>query len=373
MHRREEPVEVALEVARRDPDVLRARPACERVHRRVEPPGLVVEAEPLRHLELEPLLKLDRERALRRRGNCLGAGHLLHERRLVLLQVVERLAHDRALHPGLVVVEQRVVGLVVVAVEALDVALAQLQVVPQHGQEAREVVALSGLDPDGIAERRRARHLRPEVGRNLAFLLPVAAGDPDEARLEGVVLVLLLEARELVHEPADLRRDELVVRDPPERRQLLGADAGAARRHHHLLVPAEQLGRRRQVRDFAQTPAKLFEGRAHALHASAPVQRIWLASALERAGICKRYCAAAGPCSSGDGFRPRPSPTVRSVVQPEGEVVLGASPPARLLPREMPLLAALEGISRGFLATHRCGRAGSESRLAAHSRRIFMR
>src|SRR5581483_1851873 len=39
----------------------------------------------------------------------------------------------------------------------------------------------------------------------------------------------------------------------------------------------------------------------------------------------------AGPCSSGGGFRPRPPPTVRSVVQPEGEVVLGASPPARPL------------------------------------------
>src|SRR5213075_1604843 len=37
----------------------------------------------------------------------------------------------------------------------------------------------------------------------------------------------------------------------------------------------------------------------------------------------------AGPRSSGGGFRPRPLPTVRSAVQPEGEVVLGASPPAR--------------------------------------------
>ena len=68
VHRREESVEVVLEVARRDADVLRACTARERMDGRVEPPGGVVEAEPAHNLELELPLELDRKRARRRLG-----------------------------------------------------------------------------------------------------------------------------------------------------------------------------------------------------------------------------------------------------------------------------------------------------------------
>ena len=40
-------------------------PRRERVHGRVEPPGVLVEAEPAQHLELELLLQVERERARR--------------------------------------------------------------------------------------------------------------------------------------------------------------------------------------------------------------------------------------------------------------------------------------------------------------------
>ena len=69
-------------------------------------------------------------------------GDLLHERRLVLLQVVEEPAHLLRLHPALVVVEHDVVRLVV-DLEAVDVALPQVEVLAQHGQERGEVVPLA--------------------------------------------------------------------------------------------------------------------------------------------------------------------------------------------------------------------------------------
>src|SRR5207302_5706971 len=59
VHRPEEAAEVPREVAGGDADVLDARARRERVHRRVEPPGVVGEPERVRDLELEHLLRLD--------------------------------------------------------------------------------------------------------------------------------------------------------------------------------------------------------------------------------------------------------------------------------------------------------------------------
>ena len=103
-----------------------------------------------------------------RRGAAMPPlrGDLLDERRLVLLQVVEDPAHFLRLHPALVVVEHDVVRLVA-DLEALDVALAQVEVLAQHGQECLEVVVLARLDPDRVRERGRARHLGAQVGRHL--------------------------------------------------------------------------------------------------------------------------------------------------------------------------------------------------------------
>src|SRR5215211_6474474 len=106
VHRREEAVEVVLEVARRDPDVVDRAPRGERVHRRIEPPRRLFEPEALDHLALEHLLRLDRERpAARDLAVPAGARDLLHERRLVLLHVVEELAHLGRFHVALEVVE----------------------------------------------------------------------------------------------------------------------------------------------------------------------------------------------------------------------------------------------------------------------------
>ena len=127
------------------------------------------------------------------------------------------------------------------------------------GRNELEVVCLARLDPDGIGERRRAGHLRAQVGRYLAQLLPVAGGDADEARLERVVLVLLAPVAQVVEELADLGRGELGVRDPADGGHHLGAQRRTAGRHHHVLVPAEQGRRLHEIGDLGEAPPQLVE------------------------------------------------------------------------------------------------------------------
>ena len=165
--------------------------------------------------------------------------------------------HLCRLHAALVVVEHDVVRLVA-DLEAVDVALAQVEVLAEHGQERREVVVAPRGHPDRVRERRRARHLRTQVGRHLARLVPVARRDADEARLERVVLVLVSEVVQVLEETADISRDELRMGDPADGCELLGANRRAAARHHHLLVPAEQ--RRGLPRD-PESPRGVAAGR----------------------------------------------------------------------------------------------------------------
>ena len=263
VHRGEEPVKAVVEVACGDADVVAADRRREGVHGRVEPPRRLVEAETAHDLELELLLPLDREHLAGRWRLALGGRQLLDEGRLLLFQVVEDRSHLGRRQAALEVVEEGVVGLGVVALEAGDVAAAQLEVLTQRREEAREVVVLACLDPDGERERGRPRHLGPQLGRHLARLLEVLAGHRDQARLERVGVVLGREGGELVEQAADLGRDELVVDDPAERRELLGPGRRTARRHHHVLVPAEQRGGAGDVADLGQSLAQLFERGGH--------------------------------------------------------------------------------------------------------------
>ena len=177
----------------------------------VETPLRRVEAEAADHLELESLLGFEREADAAERPLTFGAGGR-DERHLLLLELVEDLTHLRRLHPGLEVVQEHVVGLVVV-VEALDVAAAEVEVVPQGRQELREVGLLARLHPDGHRERGGAAHLGAQLGGHPASLLPVAADDADQAGLVRVVVERLLVRCELVEQPAHLvGRERLVLR-----------------------------------------------------------------------------------------------------------------------------------------------------------------
>ena len=173
-------------------------------------------------------------------------------------------AHLGRLHPRLEVVEEHVVRLVV-ALEALDVAALQLDGALEVGEEECEVVVLACLRPDVVRLGGGAGHLGGELGGDAAHLVVVAARRPDQRRLVGVVVELLLVPGEILEQRADLVGDELLVRDPVERRQLLPADRAAARRHHHGLVPEQHLQGPAQVVDLGQACLQLVKALFHGL------------------------------------------------------------------------------------------------------------
>ena len=235
----------------------------ERVDGGVEAPLRRIEAEAADHLQLELLLPFERERDAADRTLPLLAD-CRDERYLLLLDPVEDRPHLGRLHPWLEVVEEHVVRIVVV-VEALDVAAAEIEVVAQRGEKLREVLLLPGLHPHGHCERGGSRHLGAQLGRNPARLLPVATDDSDQAGLVRVVVEGLLERRQLVQQPAETVGGERLVRDPPDRGELLGADAAAAGRHLHLLVPGEQRLRVLEIGDLADAFLQVCERGLHDL------------------------------------------------------------------------------------------------------------
>ncbi len=264
VHRREDRVDVALLVARRQADVLRARAGRERVHRQVEAREGGVEAEALDDLERVLVLCVDGPGAGQEGVVAVDRAVLGDQRHELGFELVEDAPHLRRLHPRLVVVEQDVVRLVVV-LEALDVAALQLDGALELGEEEREVVVRARLRPDVMGLGGGARHLGGQLGRHAPRLLPVAPGRADQARLVGVVVETLLVRGELVEKRADLVGDEPLVRDSVEGRHLRAPDGASPRRHHHGLVPEEDLQGPPQVVDLGQACLQLVETLLHRL------------------------------------------------------------------------------------------------------------
>ena len=184
----------------------------------------------------------------------------MHELRERGLDLVEDLRDLGRRHERLEVVQQHGVRRVV-PLEALDVALLQLEVPLEDGEEGGEVVVRPRLDPDLVALRARAQHLGAELGRHLPVLLPVVTRDADQAGVVGVGIERLLERSELLEQRADLVVGELLVRDAAERRERLGARRVPAGRHRDPLVPAEHAHRPMEVGDLGEPLAERAEVR----------------------------------------------------------------------------------------------------------------
>ena len=234
-------VEAVVEVARRQPDVLRPAAGRERVHGRVEPPGRRRRSRSgARPRARTVFWRLEVEAsAPATRGSGSASATLLHELRLVLLHVGEQRPHLGARHAALVVVEQRVVRLREVAVEARDVAPAQ----------RRGSAAASGRN-DAKSSCSRAPHPRPQPERRRSAPSPRAgrtapctpSASRGARRGSGSPRTSRTAAPARTPASSSSRRPtsgdgELLVGDAAERRQLLRADGRAARRHHRLLVP----------------------------------------------------------------------------------------------------------------------------------------
>ena len=145
----------------------------------------------------------------------------------------------------------------------------------QVRQQEAEVVALARLAPSVLAGRSRSREIGLEVGRHAARLLVVAARDPDQARLGGVLRQRLLVVRKVVQEQPDLVRRKAVVLHAHERRELVGASSGTAWGHLRALVPGQ--------------------------HGARPVEVMHLGQALAQLGVLSRLHTATLSAASGGG------------------------------------------------------------------------
>ena len=261
VHPGPERAQVRRLVARRHPDVRAREGGRERVHGRVEPVRAVCEAEVAQHAVEELLLRRDREVAFEE-GVVGGLAGLAHDRGQLRAEHVEDRLHLGRRHPRLVLVEEGVVGRVAL-LHVLGPAERDVVDALERGPEDGEVVRLARLEPGDVRLAALARPVGGELGRDAARLLPVAAGDADQARVVGVVVELVLERRELVEQAADLVGDEPLVRDPGERGGHLRAGGGALRRHHRPLVPAGDRGGLLEVVDLGQPLLQIRQRGAH--------------------------------------------------------------------------------------------------------------
>ena len=207
------------------------------MHGRVEPPRALLEAE-----RREDALA---ERALERRPGTAGRGTTASTAGASRTSsastgriVAEDLGHLGRLHERLEVVEERRVRRVV-PLEALDVAPLELEVALERREEAARSRSFARASIQTWLPSAAARiiSVRSSVGTRRCFSQSRRV-TRIEAGVVRVVVERLLERAQALEQSPDLVVDELLVRDPAERRERLGAGGVAAGRHRDLLVPA---------------------------------------------------------------------------------------------------------------------------------------
>ena len=246
------------------PSAVGRRERCSDSSRR---PGERIEADVDEHPAHQPALIVGRERPLERlRRTAFGARprDLGNERCEPLAQAREQLDDLRRAHARLIVVQQRVVGVLGVR-EAVDVAAGQIDQHAQVRQEGLEVVGAARLGPGVLPRRARAGELCVELAGHPQRLAAVAARDAQQ----GVVAVGRLGrlgshcrrvvecvAVEGVEPDADLGGGQALVVQALNRRDVLGAGARSVLRHHRLLVPVEQTRDRLEVGELGHALAQ---------------------------------------------------------------------------------------------------------------------
>ena len=178
--------------------------------RRIESPRVGTEAELGDDLLRDSFLTVDGKVPGHERVVDLDVAELCDQRNELRLELGEDLAHLCSRRVRLEVVEQDVVRLLD-AVEAVDVAAAQLHGPFHDGQEELEVRLGFCLDPDRTRLCRGARHLRAQLRRDARRFLVLTPGDPDERRVVGVGLERVLEWTKLVEQATRLVIDQELV------------------------------------------------------------------------------------------------------------------------------------------------------------------
>ncbi|MEJ7568101.1 MAG: hypothetical protein WKF41_07535 [Gaiellaceae bacterium] len=231
------------------------------MHRRIESPRPLFEAEPRQHLLEEVLLRRDRIVAVEE-GVVCGLAGLAHDRRQLRAEHVEDRAYLRRLHPRLVLVEEGVVGRVA---RLLALGPAQRDAVhpPERREEDRKIGGRPRLQPRRLRLRALAQPGGGELGRDAPRLVPVTTHDSQQARVVGVVLEPIRQRLRALEQPSELVVDEALVDDSAQRRERLRARRSAERRHRRPLIPVEHAQRLLEIVDLGQALLQLGESLVH--------------------------------------------------------------------------------------------------------------
>ncbi len=182
------------------------------MRRLVDAPLVVGVAEASQDLEAEPALHGRFELAFEEGVvDVPGVRELGHQRRELFFQLVEDLADLGGLHLRLVVVEEQVVGLVR-GLEAGHVAVPKLDQPLEMRAQLLEIGRLLRGSPRRERKGRGPPHLTDQLGRNTRGLFVLAPRDPDQARLERIVVRALLEWTQLLEQATDLPVDKALLR-----------------------------------------------------------------------------------------------------------------------------------------------------------------
>ena len=249
-------------VAGRDPDIGGRERGAERVHGAVEAERLWVEPERGHRGEAERTLPVLGERPGTDVVSVVRGSGGGDQRQKLLFEPVEHGPNLCCRGPGLEVVEEDVVRLVC-RFEAVDQAVLELEMAVEPGSERVVVVRCARRDPGLHALGGGLRHLARQRDRDPARLLPVAAGDADQARVIGVVGKRRFELAELAQELTDSPVHEPLVRHALERGESFRPDGCAGRGHHHHLIPVQHRRRRPEIRHLSEPVLQLRESCVH--------------------------------------------------------------------------------------------------------------
>jgi hypothetical protein len=266
VHRGEERLEAVLVVVRRDADVVDAGAGGERMLGGIDAPRVGPVAEEVDDLVVERDLAVEWEVAAQERVVCVAIAQLRDQRDELVLDLLEDACDVGRLHLRLEVVQEDVVGLVL-GLEALDVASAELDVALERPEEELEVRRLLRLLPYRVRLGGGDRHLTAQLDRNLNGLVVHPAREPKEAGVVGVGVERGAGRLELVEQAADLGIGQLLVREALHERDVLCAMADPRRRHRRVLVPHEQV---RDVGQPVQVCKACFQPVERVSHGQAP-------------------------------------------------------------------------------------------------------
>ena len=193
-----------------------------------------------------PLLLLAKRLVQKRVVRRFVLGDGLDDRDEVAAEVAEDAFHLRRPHARLVLVEQGVVALFVVA-ERLGLLKGEVDELFQVRREGGEGVRLARRLPRLFPERHRLCHLRDERGGHFGRLVIVSLRHPDEAARIRVDVCFGHLRREGFEQTADVVRREKLVGEPAQRGDLVGACFGGPVRHVGFLIPLQHVRRRVEV------------------------------------------------------------------------------------------------------------------------------